>query len=1472
MEEQHNNQNDFENKTNDAGFVQTLAQYYSDFLATDFKKGRLPKRRFQVKDAKGRRSGIALEKFSTFETILKKSLSKDFDSSSEFLIKLGSHKAQLSAVTVKAIEASIKKLSLENLQENNQEIILKFQSNLKKVDVDLESELEEFLNQIRRNTSLEISAPLISLLAPVFQKSSANLNDLLFNIEDEIADIFLAPISETMPSAIALFLQSQDSDQISNELVDIFSEENVRKCLFEYFRELSAGDLFSEVRELIAVEQLEDNLEFYLYFGDIKLEGNSFPIFYMPIKVSLDSGNVEIKLEPRILVNKKAVDYAAILIQEQTKSKRASAITDRIIYLSKDTNICEEIDAVLQNILLAFEFDGSLTFQTPKSSIKGSKVSVSTSLYLALFDKSDESMLTDYEELIHSLQDGNGLIGFLEELVEGFLEKNPANIIERIEDEWDETEVPERLVFATPLPLAEEQRKIISALENSSGKFVTVEGPPGTGKSHTISAIAFGAILKGQSILVLSDKKEALDVVENKLNDTLGKVRPSADFVNPILRLGRTGSNFTKLTTTKSIDNLRTQHREIKKNKDHLEKQYNDIFNGLKEQIRTQIDQSRGVDLSKVIEFEHRLQELCDDYSEVEGLHEFINSVDATSEAVENIKKLTRIISQGAGFPDSFINFSKRFDEEEAFLSEILGFILSVKKFVHSSTIFEILPKLRKDKIHLFQKYVARIRLAKGFFGYLFSGSKISQIKLELQNDFGWSPGSLSPKLLMGRLLALESSAIQFYDEVEKSHHGWEQYIDEAVFVGNTLQVDKSVYDYLVELEEIIDNDGIPYFGDEEKLIDIFTSPDSVEANFYKEVLLCLSEREDLRTEFDFKDYNYLARKTELENYNALELASEIDARVIKFATENRNDAKALSQIIRQKKKFPKDQFSQLKNAFPCMICSLRDYAEYIPLEKELFDIIIIDEASQVSIAQAFPALIRAKKMIVLGDRRQFGNVKTQNASKEQNASYFARVKNALEEEKGTLSPTVEVRAETLNISNSVMDFMESVSNFTIMLKKHFRGYPEMISFSSKYFYGDALQPMKIRGKPISEVLEFVELQSDGQIELYKNVNDREAEFIISRMEKQLDESDYRSVAVITPFTKQQEWVSRRVSDHPLYEEFKSKLKFRSFTFDSCQGEERDIIYYSFVADENQDKLWSIFPVSLNEQSEEELDRNKKMQRLNVGFSRGKEKLVFIHSKPIDAMKSSLKEVLQHYKQRIANAKAQPSYEQLDKNSPAERRLLDWLKATPVVAQHQPEIIPQFGIGDYLKSLDPSYRHPSYRVDFLLRFVINNKQRDIILEYDGFEFHFETSEEIDAGNWRHYLTEGDVERERVLESYGYKTLRVNKFNVGADPVTTLDQRIWSLLEEFMAPSDTLIRGVVDDTNKAYKGLQTGEYRHCKKCDQNKPFADFQDASTKRGYRTYCSDCTKPKSPKRAKSYSSTRRRKSYRRRNFYRFN
>ena len=110
---------------------------------------------------------------------------------------------------------------------------------------------------------------------------------------------------------------------------------------------------------------------------------------------------------------------------------------------------------------------------------------------------------------------------------------------------------------------------------------------------------------------------------------------------------------------------------------------------------------------------------------------------------------------------------------------------------------------------------------------------------------------------------------------------------------------------------------------------------------------------------------------------------------MIDFYEHNPSDAQTLRNIIKNKQRFPRDEFRKLKEAFPCILAGIRDYAEYIPLEPGIFDFVIIDEASQVSIAQAFPAFLRAKKVLILGDKKQFSNVKTAQARTDTNREYL---------------------------------------------------------------------------------------------------------------------------------------------------------------------------------------------------------------------------------------------------------------------------------------------------------------------------------------------------------------------------------------------------------------------------------------------------------------------------------------------------
>ena len=88
--------------------------------------------------------------------------------------------------------------------------------------------------------------------------------------------------------------------------------------------------------------------------------------------------------------------------------------------------------------------------------------------------------------------------------------------------------------------------------------------------------------------------------------------------------------------------------------------------------------------------------------------------------------------------------------------------------------------------------------------------------------------------------------------------------------------------------------------GDEESILEILTDPDSAEASFYDEFMSLRETRSDIE-KFQLPEYNYAARKLEIENYNALELATQIDARVINFADKYKNDAKTLATIYLKK-------------------------------------------------------------------------------------------------------------------------------------------------------------------------------------------------------------------------------------------------------------------------------------------------------------------------------------------------------------------------------------------------------------------------------------------------------------------------------------------------------------------------------------------------------------------------------------------
>lgn len=554
---------------------------------------------------------------------------------------------------------------------------------------------------------------------------------------------------------------------------------------------------------------------------------------------------------------------------------------------------------------------------------------------------------------------------------------------------------------------------------------------------------------------------------------------------------------------------------------------------------------------------------------------------------------------------------------------------------------------------------------------------------------------------------------------------------------------------------------------------------------------------------------NYSTLRKDIENNATQEMIFKLDEKFIEYKRQRANDITRLRKLISSGKKIPWELFSDLRNAFPCILAGIRDYADYIPMDKWIFDIIIIDEASQVSIAQALPALIRGKQIVILGDQKQFSNVKSNQARKERNIEYQNDLEYTFKQyhlkwksdEYGWLE-----KVRNFDIKKSILDFAQSLHNYPCQLKKHFRSYPELISYSNKYFYANSLQCMKVRWKEITDVIKFKTLKPLKPEEFEDKTNPDEMHYILKEIFEMKQKWFQWTIGIISPYRDQVKLIQENLKKMAIYPQLESENQIKVMTFDTCQWEERDYIFYSMVANEYKDTLNFIFIKDFWEKLENDVeDMSTKIQRLNVGFSRAKECIHFVISKPLSEFDGEIWNALRHFKNELESVKKSKTTG-TDENSPMEKKIQEFFYLTEFYkALHSKiELIPQFEIGRYLQQLDPSYEHPFYKVDFLL--IYEGKPR-IIIEYDGFEEHFHNREWVTEYNFEQYMSSDDVYRQKVLEWYGYQFLRINKFNIGKDPIKTLSDRIVKMLFNGKMPSiDEIQDDYEDDIDEDYDDL------------------------------------------------------------------
>ncbi len=1426
-------------------FAARVSRYFLDFLETDFKRQQAPRRKVQLKNDAGFRTGVPLRKYPTLYAAVWKSLSTPVDQLQPLRIPRNRHTAPISPILRDLIRQHVDGIDASSFVDVHRDVLDFARSRRGNATDNPEKFVEDVQSAFGEAVGKHVVSPVLALLDGPFREKSYSAIESVYEVEVDLTESLARQAVEQLPAPLNHYLVSGDLSRTERVLSEFFSEHEAKERSKSFFDDFATADAFQELRDLANYMRLGgENLQVYLYVCDLRFGTSAYPVFYIPANINIDetSGDMTVEYDPHLYVNKRAIDYVAQELAATAATLALSPIDNRIIYLGQQQSFIELAERVIAKLRPTFDLNGDFDVGKPAlQALESTRLRLSKAAYFAVFDRSDESLLNDYEALLAAVgNDQDGIAGLFEGIIRGFLVNEPISVQDHVSGAWDEKLPGDRLVAESPIPLNEEQRKILEALDHPDCRFITVQGPPGTGKSHTITAIAFNCILNNKNVLVLSDKQEALDVVENKLKSALASARQDDDFPNPILRLGKSGNTFSRLISPSSQTKIRNFHQSTKA---HAAKLLADTVAARKDiqtAIASTINAYTGVSLSEIEDL-HRREEIIE--TRVNGLARLLQDIrddsrlhllDAAVNAPRN-HRAADILAQGTipkPLPyDSLLWYCRVYATAQR--------LLPLRSHRSALGLFEALSP---NELPLLDGFIANFEsLRMPIVGYLFAGSKLRALNAQVRQALPDTRAldlhrhvpelkivheclvTISRALAEEGLTAAEGKAVYHLVQGEMSYADMPPVRDILMAFRGALGNQAERVERDLEVGKNFSSVG--------ELLDFVETA----------IRYALLWRKISHSLASAPPFDYVGSKSTLEQLHTTRMTHEIDRRFLDFVENNRATAKTLGGLIKAKQQFPQDKFAGLKAAFPCIIAGIREFAEYVPLSLGIFDVVVVDEASQVSVAQAFPALLRAKKVVVFGDQKQFSNVKSAQASNTLNQGYLSGLEHHFKARISVAADKVQ-RLKQFDVKRSVLEFFELITNYTDMLRKHFRGYQELISFSSEYFYDGELQAIKIRGKPIDEVIEFSVVAPSAVPERYRNVNTPEAEFIRDRLRQLVDDEEGLSVGIITPFREQQQYLTRLLFADPYASRFEHELRLKIMTFDTCQGEERDVIVYSMVATPTHDLLNYIFPVDL-QTAKDRVEEMLKAQRLNVGFSRAKERIHFVLSKPVEQFHGSIGRALSHYEALLTEHRV-PDAEETDAASPMEAKVLDWIEKTPFFQRNRGrlELLAQFPIGNYLRQLDATYQHPAYRCDFLLRFQGDDRTFSVIIEYDGFQEHFTDHQRVHAGNYDKYYRAEDIERQMVLESYGYKFLRINRFNLGSDPVQTLSARLETLIAVASLDEDA---AVVTRIHQGAEGLSNGSSKHCRRCEQIKPLASFYDPKLRGGeggHGQICLEC------------------------------
>ena len=433
---------------------------------------------------------------------------------------------------------------------------------------------------------------------------------------------------------------------------------------------------------------------------------------------------------------------------------------------------------------------------------------------------------------------------------------------------------------------------------------------------------------------------------------------------------------------------------------------------------------------------------------------------------------------------------------------------------------------------------------------------------------------------------------------------------------------------------------------------------------------------------------------------------------------------------------------NKCREAVPAWVMPLYRVWDTVEPNPGMFDVVIVDEASQCGL-EDLPLHYLGKKMLIVGDDKQIS------------PEAVGLPRHALHRLMEEFLYDFKFKS-SFDVENSLFNHAKlRYGIYHITLREHFRCMHEIIQFSNELCYGDTpLIPLRQYGPDRLSPLKRVYV-SNGYREGYgsKVINRPEAEAIVEKIVELCRDDKYRN-KTMGVIALQGEAQAQLIEGMLLGELGAEEMEKRGLICGnpySFQGDERDIIFLSMVAAPNE-RIGV-----LNKMADE--------RRFNVAVSRARDQIWLFHSVTKDELSSSIlrRRLLEFFEnshpQQIAGLKK----DELEREA---LRVNRSLVKPPQPFESWFEVDVALDILRKGFMVIPQYEVAGKRIDL----VVEGGRARLAVECDGDKFH----------GLEQY--EQDMHRQRILERCGWVFYRIRACEYYANKHRALED-LWELLEE-----------------------------------------------------------------------------------------